>query len=156
VSRALPVGTPNHRNPYQCWVPRPSRAMRSRGALARGTTPNRKAASTTREFIGIKHGGFARFSARNTMRLSGIPKREPKPVVLIDSRGRRPVCVSCHKLGPYLRAAGEPFVCEACVRGADNHIRLLAESVPELRDHRLRRWRRGCDCGRCEKRRAIV
>jgi len=71
---------------------------------------------------------------------------------LIDHRGRRPVCVSCHTLGPYGEAGQGVFICEACVKAADAHLQKLAESVPELRDHRLRRWRRGCDCGRCRQR----
>jgi hypothetical protein len=75
---------------------------------------------------------------------------------LIDKHGKRPVCASCHKLGAYMAAAPDVFVCQACTKAADDHLRLLAESFPELRDHRLKRWRSGCDCERCTKRRAIV
>jgi hypothetical protein len=71
---------------------------------------------------------------------------------LIYSRGQRPICVSCHKLGPYAKVEPGVFVCAACVRAADAHLRKLAETVPELRDHRLKRWRVGCDCERCRQR----
>jgi hypothetical protein len=72
------------------------------------------------------------------------------------SVGTRPVCVSCRKLGPYAKTETGVSICEACVKAADAHLQKLAESVPELRDHRLKRWRSGCDCERCAKRRAIV
>jgi hypothetical protein len=94
--------------------------------------------------------------ARNTMRLCRIPNRMRGPMFLIDSRGTRPVCVSCHKLGPYAKEEPGIFICEACVKAADAQLQKLAESVPELRDHRLKRWRSGCDCERCAKRRATV
>ena len=94
--------------------------------------------------------------ARNTMRHNGYQKRTEDPMFLIDSRGQRPVCVACHKLGPYGMVEPGAFICEACVRAADVHLQKLAESVPELRDHRLKRWRKGCDCDRCRKRHAIV
>jgi len=71
---------------------------------------------------------------------------------LIDSHGMRPVCVSCHKLGPYGEAVPGIFICAACVEAADARLRRLAVRVPELRDHRLKRWRRGCDCERCRRR----
>jgi hypothetical protein len=90
--------------------------------------------------------------ARNTMRHNGYQKRTEDPMFLIDSRGQRPVCVACHKLGPYGMVEPGAFICEACVWAADAHLQKLAESVPELRDHRLKRWRRGCDCERCRRR----
>jgi hypothetical protein len=43
---------------------------------------------------------------------------------LIDKHGQRPVCVSCHKLGPYMDVAPDVFVCQACTKAADEHIRL--------------------------------
>jgi len=58
---------------------------------------------------------------------------------LIDSYGKRPVCIACRKLGPYQDEEPGVFVCEACVKAADAHLRELAESVPQLRDHRLKR-----------------
>jgi hypothetical protein len=72
----------------------------------------------------------------------------------IDSKGARPVCVACRKLGPYTQMAPGAFICDACVQAAEQHLRELMETVPELRDHRLKRWRNGCDCERCERRRA--
>jgi hypothetical protein len=71
---------------------------------------------------------------------------------LVDKRGRRPVCASCRRLGPYMDEVTDVFVCEACVRAAEDYIRRLAERLPELRDHRLKRWRSECDCQRCRRR----
>jgi hypothetical protein len=71
---------------------------------------------------------------------------------LIDSRGMCPACVACYRLGPYQATEPGVFICDPCMRAADAHLQELAESVPELRDHRLRRWRTGCDCERCRKR----
>ena len=73
---------------------------------------------------------------------------------VIDRKGMRPVCVACRKLGRYMEAAPGPFICETCVRGAEQHLRDLMETVPELRDHRLKRWRKNCDCDRCQRRQA--
>ena len=72
---------------------------------------------------------------------------------LIDSRGERPVCVSCLDAGPVRRVGARQCssAATAC-RAADAIFGGLAETVPELRDHRLRRWRIGCDCERCRKR----
>ncbi len=58
---------------------------------------------------------------------------------LIDKHGKRPVCASCHKLGPYMDAVPTVFVCDSCVQAADAHLRELAVTIPELRDHRLKR-----------------
>jgi len=71
---------------------------------------------------------------------------------LIDKRGARPVCVACRKLGPYTEMAPGVFICDLCVQAAERHLRELMETVPELRDHRLKRWRKGCDCPRCLQR----
>jgi len=71
---------------------------------------------------------------------------------LIDKHGKRPVCALCHKLGPYMDAVPAVFVCDSCVQAADAHLQELAATIPELRDHRLKRWRTGCDCERCQKR----
>ena len=71
---------------------------------------------------------------------------------LIDSRGTRPVCCGCRRLGPYAEATPGVFICGNCVQAADAHLQELAESVPELRDHRLKRWRKSCDCERCRRR----
>jgi hypothetical protein len=71
---------------------------------------------------------------------------------LIDKRGERPVCASCHKLGPYVKALRDVFVCGDCIRSIEEQIQAFAESVPELRDHRLKRWRFGCDCAGCRQR----
>ena len=91
--------------------------------------------------------------ARNTMRLGRPePLRELRGMTLIDRKGERPVCLSCRGLGPYMRVVPRVFICDSCVRAADAHVRQLAETVPELRDHRLKRWRKGCDCERCRKR----
>jgi hypothetical protein len=75
-------------------------------------------------------------------------------MLLIDRKGERPVCVSCHRLGPYRTAPAERsvFVCEECIEAADERIQQVAESVPELRDHRLKRWREGCNCEQCHRR----
>ena len=70
---------------------------------------------------------------------------------LIDIRGVRPVCVSCRMLGQYGESEEGVFICGNCVKAAEDHIRRLAETIPELRDHRLKRWRRGCDCERRRK-----
>ena len=86
------------------------------------------------------------------MRLCRIWEKVRKAMVLIDSRGRRPVCASCHKLGQYSDSEPACFICVACVLAADAHLQKLAETVPELRDHRLKRWRTGCDCERCYQR----
>jgi hypothetical protein len=48
---------------------------------------------------------------------------------LVDSRGRRPVCVSCHKLGRYVDSEPAVLICEACVKAADAHLQMLAEGV---------------------------
>lgn len=72
-------------------------------------------------------------------------------MVLIDKNGERPVCVSCHRLGSYADAAPAVFICEACARAAEDRMQVLAESVPELRDHRLKRWRHRCDCRMCQR-----
>ena len=96
--------------------------------------------------------GLRAFLARNTMRQDGCPKKARGSMFLIDSRGRRPGCVSCHRLGSYKDAEPGVFICVACVGAADAHLRELAETIPELRDHRLKRWRNGCDGERCRKR----
>ena len=90
--------------------------------------------------------------ARNTMRLASIPRRMGGTMFVIDARGRRPVCNACLRLGPYQQAEPGVFICDACERAAGAHLRKLAETVPELRDHRLKRWRTGCDCERCRRR----
>ena len=90
--------------------------------------------------------------ARNAVRHGRIPKRTRTRMFLIDSHGKRPVCIACHRLGPYQEAEPGVFICEACVQAADAHLLRLAESIPELRDHRLKRWREGCDCDRCRQR----
>jgi hypothetical protein len=71
---------------------------------------------------------------------------------LIDSRGSRPVCIACRKLGPYQEEHAGVFICDPCAVAAEARLRELAEVVPELRDHRLKRWRSGCDCERCRQR----
>jgi hypothetical protein len=86
------------------------------------------------------------------MRPVRVPQRMRTPMFLIDSHGKRPVCVACHRLGPYQQDEAGVFICNACGRAADAHLQELAESVPELRDHRLKRWRNGCDCERCRRR----
>jgi len=90
--------------------------------------------------------------ARNTMRLGRISNRMRTPMFLIDSHGKRPVCVACHRLGSYQEAEPIVFICDVCVKAADARLRKFAETVPELRDHRLKRWRQGCDCERCRRR----
>jgi hypothetical protein len=59
---------------------------------------------------------------------------------------------ACHRIGPYQQTAPGVFICESCEQAADAHLQKMAETVPELRDHRLRRWRMGCDCDRCRRR----
>jgi hypothetical protein len=71
---------------------------------------------------------------------------------LIDKRGARPVCAACRKMGPYMDRAPGAFICDGCVQAAEQHLRDLMETVPELRDHRLKRWRKGCNCARCLER----
>jgi len=93
-----------------------------------------------------KHGGFAR-CGRETPCASTLPARGeggPSRLFLIDKRGGRPVCASCRKLGPYGEDVLSVFVCPECVRATDAYILQCAEEVPELRDHRLKRWRTGC------------
>jgi len=90
--------------------------------------------------------------ARNTMRAFRDPEEMREPMFLIDCHGRRPVCIACHRLGPYLETESGVFICEACVEAADAHLERLAETVPVLRDHRLKRWRNGCDCEQCRRR----
>ena len=90
--------------------------------------------------------------ARNTMRAGPRKETSRRDMFLIDKHGVRPVCASCRKLGPYVKVALAVFVCEVCIERADVHMQRLAESVPELRDHRLKRWRTGCDCARCHQR----
>jgi hypothetical protein len=72
-------------------------------------------------------------------------------MLLIDKHGVRGVCVSCYRLGLYGAEPGV-FICAACEQAADAHLQKLAETVPELRDHRLKRWRIKCDCDRCRER----
>ena len=96
--------------------------------------------------------GLRAFLARNTMRLGRISKRMRTPMFLIDSHGKRPVCVACHRLGSYQEAEPDVFICDVCVKAADARLRRFAETVPELRDHRLKRWRQGCDCERSRRR----
>src|ERR1039458_5750336 len=71
------------------------------------------------------------------MRLGRISKRMRTPMFLIDSHGKRPVCVACDRLGPYQEAEPGVFICDVCVKAADARLRRFAETVPELRDHRL-------------------
>ena len=73
-------------------------------------------------------------------------------MLLIDKHGVRPVCAVCRALGPYRSAALAVFVCAVCTRAVEAHVERLAERIPELRDHRLKRWRRRCDCQRCSRR----
>jgi hypothetical protein len=110
-----------------------------------------RARSSTGGFQSNQAWRLRAFLARNTMRLGTIPRRGRGLMFLIDRRGMRPVCVACRSLGPYQEAVPGSHLCEGCVRAADAHLQELAESVPELR-HRLRRWRKGCDCGRCRER----
>lgn len=98
--------------------------------------------------------GGGTWAARNTMR-SGISlddRKNHRTIVLIDENGMRPVCAACRRLGPYTDAVPDVFICDACSRTAEEHLRALMETVPELRDHRLKRWRTGCDCERCRGR----
>jgi len=39
---------------------------------------------------------------------------------LIDKRGNRPVCASCHRLGPYMQETSAVFVCEACAQAVED------------------------------------
>ena len=71
---------------------------------------------------------------------------------LIDRHGKRPVCASCHRLGPCMQETAAVFVCEACAQAVEDNLRTLAEAIPELRDHRLKRWRKGCECALCHGR----
>ena len=119
--------------------------------LARKLT--RRCNGSTGAFPRNQAWGLCAFLARNTMRSYRPEKRKQLPMFLIDSHGKRPVCLACHRIGPYQRAAAEAFpggfICAACEQAADAHLQKLAETIPELRDHRLRRWRMGCDCERC-------
>jgi hypothetical protein len=135
------------RSLLRCWV-----GVSAKAAVNALGSALRDATVRPAGFKGIKHGGFARFLARNTMRSCRISKRKRTPMFLIDSRGNRPVCLACHRIGPYQQAAPRVFICEDCEQAADAHLQELAEAVPELRDHRLRRWRTGCDCDRCRRR----
>ena len=90
--------------------------------------------------------------ARNTMRSGPRKETSRRDMFLIDKDGVRPVCVSCCKLGPYAKVASAVFVCEVRIEHADAQMQQLAESVPEFRDHRLKRWRTECDCARGHQR----
>src|ERR1019366_8212548 len=58
--------------------------------------------------------GLRAFLARNTMRLGRISKRMRTPMFLIDSHGKRPVCVACHRLGSYQEAEPDVFIWYVC------------------------------------------
>lgn len=77
-------------------------------------------------------------------------------MTLIDKRGERPVCLVCRSIGSYAESKHTPFLCAACRRVAEANFQKMAEVWPEMRDHRLKRWRTACDCNRCEKRRRAV
>jgi hypothetical protein len=152
MNRALPPGDRGYQNTA------PRRPSRHRGTLpgacrlvGRAAT-NREGATTASAFTVIKHGGFARLSRETPCAPAGSGKGCRTPMFLIDSPGKRPVCVACHRLGPYQDGDPGVFICDACVQAADAHLQELAETVPELRDHRLKRWRTGCDCERCRRR----
>ena len=102
----------------------------------------------------IKHGGFARLGRETPCALALCREHGEyeRSMILIDKNGERPVCASCRKLGPYMEAAPGVFICDSCARAAEDHLRQMMETVPELRDHRLKRWRTGCDCERCRSR----
>jgi hypothetical protein len=59
------------------------------------------------------------------MRLCRIPKKVPKTYG--HDRQMWTTAGLCHELGPYVKAAPDLFVCEACAKAADEYIRLLAE-----------------------------
>lgn len=99
-----------------------------------------------------KRGGFARLLRETPCATLVGNRRCHYSMTVIDRTGMRAVCCSCHKLGPYQAHVPAAFVCAECVRAAEAHIRRLAEDMPELRDHRLRRWRFSCDCTRCRSR----
>jgi hypothetical protein len=161
MNQALPPGDCGHRSGNSSRQSGPARALPGALGLVAGVTtaasrPTTLASSSRRNahtpMQSNQAWGLRAVLARNTMRYKECPKRTAEPMFLIDSRGRRPVCVSCHRLGPYGRTEAGVFICDVCVGAADAHLQRLAETVPELRDHRLKRWRAGCDCDRCRKR----
>jgi hypothetical protein len=89
---------------------------------------------------------YGKAGENSTIWASPSPKFIMGQMVLIDKKGERVVCFCCYSLGPYTDAARDAFVCDSCVERAESHVRDLAETIPELRDHRLKRWRKGCDC----------
>ena len=157
MNRALPPGNRGHRSRNSSGKSGSARTLfRAFGLVGGVAAAAPRGKATARNCKVIKHGGFARFWRETPCAITGTRKRTEDRMLLIDSRGQRPVCIACHKLGPYGNAERGVFICEACVRAADVHLQKLAESVPELRDHRLKRWRKGCDCDRCRKRHAIA
>lgn len=116
--------------------------------LVRGVALNRETQQQPHPHPDVnKHGGFARFWRETPCALT-LPLREKgttSRLFLIDKSGELPVCASCRKLGPYGADVLGVFVCAECVRATDAYILQCAEEVPELRDHRLKRWRTGCD-----------
>jgi hypothetical protein len=93
--------------------------------------------------------------ARNTCasEINIAEQNGPHSAIAIDRK--RAVCLSCHRLWPHTTTVGV-FICEACAQAAEVYVKALAETVPELRDHRLKRWRSACDCQRCQRRRDTV
>jgi hypothetical protein len=126
--------------------------------LVSGTSPDQDDAMNAGGVNTNQAGGLRAVWARNTMRPQRGPAKERggRQLVLIDREGQRSVCASCGLLAPWTESVAGVFICDACGAGAEAHLRELAESIPELRDHRLKRWRKGCDCDHCLRRRAIV
>jgi hypothetical protein len=145
VNRALPPGNRGNRVATAGRISGRGGTVPGPLRLVGGVAPNRE--TQQQRLNVIKHGGFAR-CGRETPCASTLPapgKGGPSRLFLIDKHGARPVCASCRKLGPYGEDVLGAFVCAACVSATDAYILQCAEEVPELRDHRLKRWRTGCD-----------
>jgi hypothetical protein len=157
VTRSLPRGDRGCRSGDPSRASGPGRAVPGPRGLVWRIAVDRGRKTATHGLIGIKHGGFARFGRETpcASEMNTTERNGPYPVIAIDSYGKLAVCLSCHRLGPHTTTVGV-FVCEVCAQAAAAYVRALAESVPELRDHRLKRRRLGCDCQRCQRRRDTV
>lgn len=84
-------------------------------------------------------------------------------LLLTKGKATKALCNECRKLYEPTEAEIESqrrqrpvFICQGCVEAINTRMQEMAEEVPELRDHRLKRWRSGCDCERCQQKRVCV
>ena len=105
-------------------------------------------------------GGFQRnqawglrvFFSRNTMRSCSIPSRERTPMFLIDSHGKRPVCIACHGLGPYQEAEPRRIHLRGVRPGRRCSSSEVGRECSRVAGPSAETLAEGCDCERCRRR----